>query len=116
MPDGRETAREICDAVEGDRYQIEVTIGDETRKIWVSDFVLPAWFVRDAPGPYSFLDTVDEPFGLSRNGGGYRLIRDHLGNISSDFGSAASFSFMSAKMECKISDPLSRTARRGLRP
>lgn len=112
MPDGRFTARELCDACEADRYGIDVTIGDETRKIWVSDFVLPAWFVAGAPGPYTFLDTVDEPFGLSRHGGAYRLVRDATGYVSSDFGHHAPDH---ARMAKKIADPLSRTARRGLR-
>jgi hypothetical protein len=115
MPDGRFTAREICDACEADRYDIEVTIGAETRRIWVSDFLLPAWFVSGAPRPYTFLDSVDEPFGLSRNGGGYRLVREQNGNISSDFGRHSPFPVMRNRMAKKIADPLSRTARRGLR-
>jgi hypothetical protein len=101
-----------CDPCEQDRYDIEVTIGDETRRIWVSDFVLPAWFVPGAPSPYTWLDTVDEPFGLSRNGGGYRLIRDADGSLSSDFGRHAPDT---AKLARKVADPLSRTHRRGLR-
>lgn len=112
MPDGRQIAREMCDPCEGDRYDVEVTIGSETRKIWVSDFVLPSFWVPGAPGPYTFLDTVDEPFGLSRNGGGYRLIKDKSGNVSSDFGRHAPDH---ARMAKKIADPRSRTARRGLR-
>lgn len=122
MPDGRLVARELCDPCEADRYDVEVVIGAETRRIWVSDFVLPAWFVAGAPGPYTFLDSVDEPFGLSRNGGGYRLVRNAGGDVTSDFGrmtgkpmSKEEFLGMHAKMERKVSDPLSRTARRGLR-
>lgn len=112
MPDGRQTARELCDACEADRYDVEVVIGAETRRIWVSDFVLPAWFVPGAPGPYTFLDSMDEPFGLSRNGGGYRLIRDRLGNVTSDFGRRPP---PFGRMTEKIVNPLSRSARRGLR-
>jgi len=115
MGDGRSVAYELADPCEADSYAIAVTIGDETRAIRVSDFVLPAWFVPGAPGPYTFLDTVDAPFGLSRNGGGYRLIRDAHGNVSSDFGRHGVTSAAIAKMARKIADPRSRTARRGLR-
>src|SRR5579872_1594597 len=111
MPDGRQAARELCDPCETDRYQIEVTIGAEARRIWVSDFVLPAWFVPGAPGPYTYLDTVDAPFGLSRSGGGYRLIRDKYGAISSDFGRLVTREHMGRKLQ----NPMSRTYRRGLR-
>jgi len=112
MGDGRSVAYELADPCEGDRYQIDVTIGAETRRIWVSDFVLPSWFVPGAEGPFSYLDSIDEPFGLSRNGGGYRLIRDASGNVTSDFGRRSPDA---AKMARKVADPLSRTARRGLR-
>ncbi len=117
MPDGRQVARELCDPCERDRYDIEVTIGSETRRIWVSDFVLPAWFVAGAARPYTYLDTVDAPFCLSRTGGGYRLIRDPDGFISSDFGRELdpNWHHMAARMDRKAADPLSRTHRRGLR-
>ena len=111
MPDGRFVAREMSDPCEGDKYDVEVKIGGETRSIWVSDFVLPAWFVSGAPGPYTFLDMVDEPFGLSRSGSGYRLIKDRYGNVTSDFGRNVPAVHMSKKM----GDALSRTHRRGLR-
>jgi hypothetical protein len=120
MPDGRQTAREMCDTCEADRYDIEVTLGTETRRIWVSDFVLPAWFVPGAPRPYTYLDTVDEPFGLSRNGGGYRLVRDHSGEVSSEFGREddaddRDWDRIYDRLRKKAANPLSRSARRGLR-
>lgn len=115
MGDGREVARELCDPCEQDQYAIAVTIGGETRSILVSDFVLPAWFVPGAPGPYTYMDTVDQPFGLSRNGGGYRLIRDQHGVITSDFGRHDTFPKMFDRMAAKVADPMSRTYRRGLR-
>jgi hypothetical protein len=111
MGDGRFAARELCDPCENDTYAISVAIGSETRDIKVSDFVLPAWFVSGAPGPYSYLDRIDEPFGLSRNGGGYRMIRDSAGNVSSDFGRNCTRDHMAEK----LANPLSRTYRRGLR-
>jgi hypothetical protein len=113
MPDGRSVAYERNDPCEQDQYGITVTIGDETRSILVSDFVLPAWFVPGAPRPYTYLDTVDAPFGLSRNGGGYRLIRDKDGTISSDFDGR--YAVMHDRLSKKVADPLSRTYRRGLR-
>jgi hypothetical protein len=114
MPDGRSVAREMCDPCEADHYDIEVTIGAETRQIWVSDFLLPAWFVPGAPGPYTFLDVVDQPFGLSCNGGGYRLIRDAHGHVESDFAKNDDWTALEVKMQRKVRDPRSRTARRGV--
>lgn len=112
MPDGRHIAREVCDPCQGDVYVVEVEIGDETRSIWVSDFVLPAYFVPGAPPPYTYLDSIDEPFGVSRNGGGWRLIRDASGRVTSDFGAGTP---NLRAMAARAIDPLSRTHRRGYR-
>lgn len=110
MPDGRRVAREIADPVQSDTYTILVTIGSETRNMIVSDFILPSWFLPGAPGPYSFRDNVDEPFGLSRNGGGWRLVKDIDGEVRQDFGKHAR-----PRMTSHPLDPLSRTYRRGVR-
>lgn len=55
-------AYECCDAVEDDRLAYK--IGD----ILVSDFVTPAWFQPQAPGPYSFKENVQKPFALAPGG------------------------------------------------
>jgi hypothetical protein len=44
---GYEWARELCDAVESNSYQVN--------GIAVSDFLLPGFFGQNDPGPYSFL-------------------------------------------------------------
>lgn len=115
LPDGRRIAREICDPVQDDAYVIPVKIGIETRNIFVSDFVLPAYFVVGAPPPYSYLDLVDEPFGVSRNGGGWRLVRDTAGKVTSEYGPLGATPALTAAMNKRARDAGSRTHRRGYR-
>lgn len=115
LPDGRRVAREICDPCQDDSYVIPVTIGSETRAIWVSDFVLPAYFVKGAPPPYTFCNTVDEPFGVSRNGGGWRLVRDQAGKVTSEYGPLGASPELAAAMTKRANDTGSRTHRRGYR-
>lgn len=89
---GRFVAIEICDPCEADTYEISVTLFGETRKVMVSDFVLPSYFVKDAPGPYTYLDTIDTTVherGLSRNGGGYLIVREPNGEVIDYWGSRA---------------------------
>ncbi len=112
MPDGRKIAREVCDPCQENSYAIDVTIGSETRSIFVSDFVLPAYFVEGAQRPYSYLDAIDEPFGLSRSGGGWRLLKDRDGKVTSDFGR---FPRNVRAMASRAVDARSRTYRRGFR-
>lgn len=66
-PDGTVYAYENCDAVEADE------LGYEIDGVRVSDFVTPAWFSGDAPGPFSFRHRVQAPFQLAP--GGYISIR-----------------------------------------
>ena len=125
MPDGRETASEACDAVEGDSYPIEVSIAGHSRKIMVSNFVLPAWWTPGAPGPYDFLGKLKAPFTMTA--GGYMIIRDrgHIVNIFADDlehlaaldpehrdHHQAMARARRAHVGLKLGDPMSRTARR----
>lgn len=55
-------AYENCDAVEADG------LGYRTEGVLVSDFVTPAWFSEDAPGPYSYKNNVTKPFWLAKGG------------------------------------------------
>jgi hypothetical protein len=73
-------AYENCDAVEydGDGYHIEV----DGRQVLVSDFVTPAWFSQDAPGPWDFRRLLNGPFEL--RGGGYISIFKN-GSWTNDF-------------------------------
>ena len=75
-------AREICDPSQGDTYEIDVEIFRRRERVKVSDFVTPDYFDPRGQRPFSFLDVIDRPFGLSRNGGGYRLLADELSGES----------------------------------
>jgi len=55
-------AREVCDAVESD------TLGYRIQGILVSDFVLPAFFVEGAPGPYDWKRSLRAPFEIADGG------------------------------------------------
>lgn len=75
----KKVALEVCDPCEGDTYGIDVVVFNERRNVKVSDFVLPSYFQKGAPRPYTYLDTIDKnvfELGLSRNGGGYLLVQE----------------------------------------
>lgn len=77
-------AVEICDPCEGVSYEIDVTVLGEKRKILVSDFVLPSYFVRGARGPYSFCNAIETTIherGLASSGNGYLLLRLPHGEV-----------------------------------
>lgn len=72
-------AKERCDAVESNDYAITTSSGDQIR---VSDFVLDAWTIPGAPGPYTYtakagLPSVSQPAGPMQtapaDGGNYQL-------------------------------------------
>jgi hypothetical protein len=68
--DGTLAARELCDPVEGDSYEVTVTseIGTVITGT-VSDFVLPAWFDPDAaPGATDYMGLLTAPFGVRPTG------------------------------------------------
>lgn len=70
MPDGRETADEWCDAVQDGSYNMTA----DGRHVAVSNFLLPAWFDRQATqGPFDFLGILSKPFTLTH--GGYLIVR-----------------------------------------
>lgn len=66
-PDGTETALELCDACEDVSYDVPTNGGP----VAMSDHLLPAWFVADAPKPYTRCGSVDKPY--SRTSGGYTI-------------------------------------------
>jgi hypothetical protein len=75
---GTQVALEMCDAVESAYYDV---LG-----VSCSDFVLPAFFVGTAPGPYSFLGRSPgrgptAPFQTTF--GGYQILRAADGTVSS---------------------------------
>jgi hypothetical protein len=114
---GRYAAIEICDPCEADSYQIPVTLFGETRQVTVSDFVLPAYFVKGERGPYTYLNTIDSTvhdLALSRNGGGYLLLREPGGQVI-DYWGRKKLGLMRARAPkgwAKAQDPLSRVVRR----
>lgn len=99
----REFARELCDAVEGYSYDIA--------GVKVSDFVLPSFFVPNAPGPYSYTESVggmrvvSGPFATAM--GGYQITRDASGTETQVHGIVRAF------RADKLAHWSSRAARRG---
>lgn len=86
MGDGRETAKESCDAVEGDSYLQDATIGEDTRQIPVSNFLLPSWFDPNGQHPFDRMGKLTAPFTM--DDGGYMVVRDAAGNESDVFAQA----------------------------
>src|SRR5256885_3074132 len=52
MADGREVALETGDPVEADGYPVQVTLAGETHSLYVSNFVLPSYFVPGSKWPW----------------------------------------------------------------
>lgn len=95
--DGTETALELCDAVEGDAYEVN--------GISVSNFLGPRWF-RPGPGPYDWLGRLQAPFTMTE--GGYMIVRSASGDIRQVFGATypewkkASKSFAAARTQRRV--------------
>ncbi len=103
---GSEWAREICDAVESNFYEIAGVV--------VSDFLLPGFFAPGDPGPYNFCATgvVNSggspplsPFATSPNG--YQIKR------ASGTGETIIQGSVRALRQAKVDHWSSRTTRRG---
>ncbi len=70
MPDGRQTAEELCDAVQGDSYTVHLA----NAAVSVSNFLTPAWFDRQAKrGPYDYMGRCKKAFSMTK--GGYLIVR-----------------------------------------
>lgn len=76
MPDGRLTAEEECDVVEGDSYVRE--------GVAVSNFLLPNWARAGSKGPFDFMGVLLAPFTLAP--GGYWIVSDGSGNVTTEWG------------------------------
>jgi len=110
----KQVALEVCDPCEGDTYSIDVKIFNEKRAVKVSDFVLPAYFQKGAARPYTYLDSIDRnvfDLGLSRNGGGYLLVRDK-GQVVDYWGRKLFGKKKAPEGFSKGKDPLSRFSKR----
>ena len=115
--DGSYVAIEACDPVQRDSYGIDVEIFGVKRKVMVSDFVLPSYFVKGAKGPYSYLDNLSKnvfDLGLSRNGGGYLIRKDGKQNVTNYFGQSLMSRIMGNRglISPSFSDPFSRSTKR----
>jgi len=77
-PDGADYAEELCDAVQGDTYEID--------GVPVSNFVYPAFFnpTANAADKFDHLGLLKKPFGMSP--GGYQIKRSEPGQISQVYG------------------------------
>lgn len=105
--DGFEYARELCDAVESGYYLID--------GVRVSDFVLPAFFQTQAPGPYCYTQAIGSspsvapiaPFVTAA--GGYQ-VRRSVGTGETDVWGA-----LRPLRAARAQHPASRVYRRGAR-
>jgi len=109
-------AAENCDPCQGDTYRIEVELFGRRESVQVSDFVLPSYFDPNGKRPFTFLDTIDEPFGLSRNGGGYRsLLNANTGQTTQNVAGLHTQDRVAlASIERKLANPASRLSRRAV--
>lgn len=112
--DGSEYAHELCDAVEAQTYAIDA--------VAVSNFVLPAFFVPGAAGPYDFMSAgllpgaVGPAKPLATASGGYQIVRSAgTGEHQVQALATADAHRFSRRAE-KRRRPDSRQSRRGLRP
>lgn len=105
--DGVRLAAEAGDPVEDTSYPITVTgvQGQPPRDILVSNFILPAWFVRGSAGPWDYLGVLAGPQEITP--GGY-VIQDDHGAVADIFGGARGRAALDRKRET----PFSRAARR----
>ena len=113
MGNGQQVAKESADPVEGDSYPISVTVGNETRDVPVTNYVLPSWFDPKGVAPFDRMGKLTAPFTMTA--GGYMIVRAADGSTSDVFArprvvvaSAAAH----AKIGRKLLSPHSRLARR----
>ncbi len=66
MSDGTLTCQEICDAVEGDAYPILIS----GKKIYVSNFLFPAWFdyAPQRGSKFDYMKKLKSNFTMTKNG------------------------------------------------
>jgi hypothetical protein len=99
-------ALEACDPVEPDGYPYPTTILGETRRIQLSNYVLPSWFDPAGKPPFDRLGKLSAP--LTSSPGGYQIVRDEQGNTSTVFASRD----IPAGLAAKRAIPFSRVSRR----
>ncbi len=81
--DGRAYYVELCDPVQAQTYEIAVTLMGETRRVKLSDFVLPAWYglPNRRPGDTrtTYLGQPLKAFEVAM--GGYQIVENEDGGI-----------------------------------
>ena len=86
MADGKtKLAYEAGDPVEGNAFPIDVpAVGAlPAGQVWMSNFVLPAYFNIGAPGPYDYMGLLKAP--LTMDDGGYQILMDPDGTVRNVF-------------------------------
>lgn len=81
---GDAVAMEICDPCEALLYSIDIPDGPT---VFVSDYVLPAYFDPTNDGPFDYLEQIKVSFGLAEDG--YQIIRDAHTSKRSVWGACA---------------------------
>lgn len=76
-------ALEVCDPVQEDEYDVEVSIDGNKELVTLSNFVYPSWFDGDEHTKYDYLNLLKSAF--SMNDGGYIIVRDKPGTETSVF-------------------------------
>lgn len=74
---GLKLAYEGGDPCQAGKYPVSAEVMRETRVLEVSDFVLPAYWIPGAPGPYNWLGDMPGPGEILP--GGYQIVRDERG-------------------------------------
>ncbi len=103
LPSGLVTALEVADGVENDHYAITATIGGQSRDVWVSNFVHPAYFGEGA-GQFDHMGLCTEP-GENR---GYLITQLDDGTVVNVFAAHASEAYRKG-VELKLNRTRSRT-------
>jgi hypothetical protein len=78
---GSQYALELCDPVESDSYEIDVTVDAVIHKVSVSNFVFPSWFNPEGTfslnAPFDYLKKLTRPFSMTP--GGYMIVESAYG-------------------------------------
>lgn len=104
-------ARELCDPVQNDTYQIDVELMGVSRSVAVSNFVYPRWFGMINAGAdvrFDHLGLCSKAF----ENRGYLITRDQHNTVKNVFASRVLPSEM-MRIDAKKDDRFSRTGRRG---
>ncbi len=103
LPSGVVTALEVCDGVENDHYAIRASIGGQSRDVWVSNFVHPAYF-GEGVGQFDHMGLCTGP-GDNR---GYLVTQQDDGSTINVFAAHAAEAYRKG-VEAKLNRTRSRT-------